>query len=251
MAIDYREHLTSLRELREMAIADVILIIAFDLALTGGVPGLRSGAGIADFLYLLPITAIAVTLSFALHETMHKLVAQRFGAIAGFVRSQMGTLITIVTAMLGFLVGIPGATVIYTNTFTKREEGIVSLAGPLTNFAVFVVFFTAGILVYHGFVHSISMLLSQGQLASSYIQNILIFTVFISILLAFFNMLPIPPLDGSKILRWNKYAYAALVLAIFVLFLTIVPIGTLVYYLFFWLVIAFLISLFYRGVGLF
>ncbi len=248
MPINVREHLTLSRELREILIADLVLILAFDLTIVGGVINLRMLWPV--FLYFLPIAAVAVTLSFALHELMHKFVAQRFGAVAAFMRSQMGTMITLITAFFGFLIGIPGATVIYTNTFTKREEGLVSLAGPLTNFVVFLICFGIGIAVFPGFVHNVTSTLSSGFVNNSYIQNALNFTLFISILLAFFNMLPIFPLDGSKILRWNKACYAGLIIAIFLLFITIIPVQALIMNMIFWLVIAFFFSMLYRGVGI-
>lgn len=246
--INYREHLTLFKEIQEILIADIVLILAFDLTLIGGVINLRDGFSV--FLYFLPIAAVGVTLSFVLHELMHKFVAQRFGAIAAFMRSQIGTLITIVTAMFGFLIGIPGATVIYTSTFTRREEGIVSLAGPLTNFIVFLFFFVAGIALYPNFIQHITSTLSSTYARNSYLQNVINFTLFISILLAFFNMLPIYPLDGSKILRWNKPLYAGMIIIIFVLFATIIPIYSLLFDMIFWLVIAFFFSMLYRGIGL-
>ncbi|MCL5419495.1 MAG: site-2 protease family protein [Candidatus Marsarchaeota archaeon] len=248
MPINYREHLTVSKEIQEILIADLVLILAFDLTIVGGVANIRAGWQV--FLYFLPITALAVTLSFILHELMHKFTAQRFGAIAAFMRSQMGTVITVITAMFGFLIGIPGATVIYTSSFTKREEGIVSLAGPLTNFAVFLAFFTIGIILYPGFIHNITSTLSQHYLDNSYLHNAINFTLFISILLAFFNMLPIYPLDGSKILKWNPLYYAALIAAIFLLFITFIPVYALMFDMVIWIVIAFVFSMIYKGVGL-
>ncbi len=247
MAIMYREHLTFARELQEILIADLILIVAFDLTLVGGLANLRTGFDV--FLYFLPISAVGVTLSFVLHEMMHKFVAQKFGAIAAFMMSQMGAVITIITAMLGFLIGIPGATVIYTNTFTKREEGIVSLAGPLTNFVVFAIFFIAGLALFPNFMSSIGNTFNYFT-RNSYVENVINFTLFISILLAFFNMLPIYPLDGSKILRWNKPLYAGMIALIFVIFASIIGIGPLLIDMVFWLIIALVFSLFYRGIGL-
>ncbi len=247
MLTNYRRHISGSRELREILIADAVLILAFDMMLNGGIPSSASSFG--AFIYFLPITAVGVTLSFVLHELMHKFVAQRFGAIAEFVHSRMGILITLVTAMFGFLVGIPGATVIYSNTFTRRENGLVSLAGPLTNFAVFLLFLIVGLLAFPNF--SGNILTTFGYYTKlGYLQNMINFTLFISILLAFFNMLPIPPLDGSKIFAWNKPVFAAMIGIIFLLFLTIIPLYSLLGTMVLWLVIAFILSMFYRNIGL-
>jgi Zn-dependent protease len=248
MGLPYREHLTLSKELREIILADLMLILAFDLTLIGGIVNFKYSFSV--FLYFLPIAAVGVTLSFVLHELMHKFVAQRFGAIAAFMMSQMGAIITIITAMFGFLIGIPGATVIYTNSFTKKEEGLVSLAGPLTNFIVFLIFFSAGILAYPNFISHITSTLSNNYVNNSYLQNVINFTLFISILLAFFNMLPIYPLDGSKILRWNKPIYLGMIALIFILFATIIPVYSLLFDMILWLIVAFFFSLFYRGIGI-
>lgn len=68
-------------------------------------------------------------------------------------------------------------------------EAIVAAAGPLSNIAVALVF---GLLVRVGF--------STGIVESVAILKITSFIVFINLLLAIFNLVPIPPLDGSKII---------------------------------------------------
>src|SRR5271157_2398214 len=138
-----RERLGLSKELEDIIIADVALSFAFTMVFSGGLFGISSGAGALVSLFV--ISLVAVTLSFVLHEMMHKLAAQHFGAIAAFRKSDNGLMITLLASLFGFLIGIPGATVIYTNNFTKREEGYVSLAGPLTNLVVFAVFFAVGL----------------------------------------------------------------------------------------------------------
>ncbi len=202
------------QEIQDMLIADVALAIAFSILLSGAgsapassLQGCTLPSGIMaalcsnSFLFYLPIALVAVTFSFILHEYMHKRVAQRYGAIAAFQRSDMGILIALVTSFLGFLMALPGATMIYTNTFTKKQDGITSLAGPMTNFAVFAFFLV------------ISLLLPASYHAG-YIGAIIGTTFFISLWLAFVNMLPIYPLDGSKVLRWNKPLYALVLIII-------------------------------------
>lgn len=225
-----RENTTWHIEVRDIIIADIVLIIAMSLTLSGGIFGAGNSKFAGNFLLLLPIAAIGVTLSFVLHELMHKFVAQHYGAIAGFRTSFMGLGITLATGAFGFLLGIPGATMIYAHNFTRRENGIVSLAGPLTNFVVF----GASLVLFYILAPS----------AGSYIGEALYFIIFISILLAFFNMLPIFPLDGSKVLAWSAPIYLTTMGTIFVLMLifTPIPLSTII----FMLVIALFFSLFYR-----
>ncbi len=240
-----REHLPYGSEIKDLLIADVVLTLAFALVISGGVSSLSSSAGI--FLYFIPISFIAVTLTFVLHELMHKFVAQHYSAIAAFRVSTTGLLITAATSLFGFLVGIPGATVIYTNSFTKKENGIVSIAGPLTNFAIFAIFFVTGLLLYPNFTGNVLSTFTPAVVHNTYLHNMINLVLFISILLAFYNMLPIYPLDGSKVYGWNKGVYVATLIVIFVLFTTVLPIISILVSLVFMLVIAFIFSVFYRG----
>ncbi|MDO8424209.1 MAG: site-2 protease family protein, partial [bacterium] len=70
----------------------------------------------------------------------------------------------------------------------RYSEAIVAGAGPLSNITVAVVF---GLLIRFG--------VSAGWASPAFIQ-IAAVVVFINIILAIFNLVPIPPLDGSKIL---------------------------------------------------
>jgi len=223
-----RENSFIKHEIKDILMADAALILAFamDFAIQHS-----SGGYLHNLLYFLPISALAVSLSFILHELMHKFVAQHYGAIAGFRTSITGLLVTLATGAFGFLLGIPGATMIYTNTFTKRQNGIVSLAGPLTNFAVFGAFLAVYVIFYS----------SLGP----YLQSAIEFTFFISIFLAFFNMLPIYPLDGSKVLAWNKEIYIATMGLIFILLVLFAGVSLIeIVYL---IIIALFFSMFFRA----
>ena len=231
-------------EIQDIIIADVALTIAFTLIYTGGLAA--TTLHFASFLYFLPIAFVAVTLSFVLHEYMHKIVAQRFGAIAAFKKSDMGILITLVTGAFGFLIGIPGATMIYTSRFTNKEEGYVSLAGPLTNFVIFAIFFGA----YLSLFHSSPGVILGGNRPGTYLQDLMAITLFISIWLAFFNMLPIYPLDGSKVLKWNWKVYAFMLGLTFIFTYSIVGLSIVIYFIFA-MVLALFFSMMYSGMRLF
>lgn len=240
-----RENILYKKELKDIAIADLVLTIAFSLIMIGGIGNLASYFGI--FVYFIPISFVAVSLSFVLHELMHKFTAERYGAIAGFRTSPYGLTITLISSFLGFLIGIPGATIIYTHTFTKREDGIVSIAGPLTNFAIFLVFLAVGLALFPNFLSNVLQTFSSSFHELPYLQNMVNMVLFVNIYLAFFNMLPIYPLDGSKVLRWNKLAYLGIISIIFLLFALVLPIQSIIAGLLFMLIFAYLFSLFYRG----
>lgn len=75
----------------------------------------------------------------------------------------------------------------------KRDGALIALAGPVSNFLIAIVF---------GCV--VRLMVIFAPIASNpvfyNIYNLLNVVIFVSILLAFFNLIPIPPFDGSRIL---------------------------------------------------
>lgn len=70
-----------------------------------------------------------------------------------------------------------------------RDDAIVSFAGPLSNFILAVLFFICLLII-----------LNFNFSSKEYLINIFWYGVFFNIFLFAFNLLPIPPLDGSHIL---------------------------------------------------
>jgi len=75
----------------------------------------------------------------------------------------------------------------------KRGMAVTALAGPFANFVIAAVF-----LMLYGFFYL--PLTMNGTYLSDSVLTMLHTTAYLSISLAIFNLLPIPPLDGSKIL---------------------------------------------------
>jgi Zn-dependent protease len=109
-----------------------------------------------------------------------------------------------------FLFAAPGAVYIYSYYLSRRENGIISLAGPLTNLAIALIFLFL----------SVAVGLRGTPRAEILAASLLYFGTYVNAYLAFFNLLPIPPLDGSKVIAWNFPLWAFLmVILVVVLFL--------------------------------
>jgi Zn-dependent protease len=66
----------------------------------------------------------------------------------------------------------------------KRDSGLTALAGPASNILIAIVLSV----IFH----------LMGSMPA--VQHVLWYVIFLNLLLAFFNLIPVPPLDGSKVL---------------------------------------------------
>jgi Zn-dependent protease len=154
-------------------------------------------------LYLVPILLISLTA----HEVAHGWIAYRMGDPTAKSQGRLslnplkqldpiGTLMFIVTYMFwgvvfGWAKPIPVAPYYFKNR--QRGMAIVGAAGPATNFILAVVF--GLILRFVGLE-----LLTDASEVDVVILRILFMFVQINIVLGVFNLIPIPPLDGSRVL---------------------------------------------------
>lgn len=74
----------------------------------------------------------------------------------------------------------------------KRDGALIALAGPVSNFLIAIIF---GLVVR--FMAVFMSAASSPILINIY--GLLNIVIFVSVLLAFFNLIPIPPFDGSRI----------------------------------------------------
>ncbi len=193
-------------EVRDIVIAWLALGFAFSLSLVSrnGIFG-GGGVNVGAFANILVIALLTVGPGFVFHELSHKFVAERYGFWAEFRMWPMGLILALLTSLLGFIFAAPGATYISGMNISQSENGKISLAGPVINVAIALLFLPLAIFGT-GF---------WGQLGG--------FGSYINIFLALFNLLPIGPLDGSKVFRWSLPVWA----------LFFVPLGAVFYYLYF------------------
>ncbi|WP_425484373.1 metalloprotease [Halosimplex pelagicum] len=182
----------SRRELRDLGIAWLALGVAFTLFIDRALVDLvaRGARPPAALALALAVSLATVGVAFLLHELAHKVVAVRFGQVAAFKADYGMLFLAVMSALAGFLFAAPGA-VVHRGRITARENGLISLAGPVTNVGLAAVFLPL-------FLFGPGLLGLIGGRGLS-----------INLLLAGFNMIPYGPLDGRKVLRWSKPVYVA------------------------------------------
>ena len=185
---------TSRIELMDMLKAWLAISVAFAIVLSSSIFS-------ADVYKKFIIASLTVGIGFLLHELGHKVVAQKYGCFAEFRSFDNMLFLSIAMSFLGFVFAAPGAVMI-SGRVSKARNGMISAAGPTVNLALAVVFFGMAFIqipnlfkqvAYYGFV--------------------------INSWLALFNMIPVWLFDGYKVFKWNKLAYAAIVLVAVLLML--------------------------------
>ncbi len=186
---------TSRTELIDISKAWIILSLAFAL-IFGGISLFRGNLAelfSTQFLKLFLISLFTAGLGFLLHELAHKFVAQRYGCVAEFrAIDQMLYLALGLALVIGFLFAAPGAVMIF-GMITRKENGLISFAGPITNYVLALLFFGLSFAI-----PTFNFVWQTGFI--------------INLWLGLFNMIPFFNFDGKKILDWNRYVWIAMVL---------------------------------------
>ena len=146
-------------------------------------------------LLLLPVLA-AIIIAFTVHEFSHALVADRLGdptpkSLGRLTLNPLAHMhpigfLLLITAGVGF-----GKPVPFNEGYLKNPKwggALIGLAGPLSNLLLAILGIAA-----------LVMLAGRGLGASSPLYLFLLVLVQFNVALLVFNLLPIPPLDGSKL----------------------------------------------------
>ncbi|SMD31532.1 zinc metalloprotease [Picrophilus oshimae] len=170
-------------ESRDIAAALLIMTLAFFILLNGlGFYGLLS-------LIYLAIAFLVVVTAFLFHELAHRAVARRLGAVAFFKLWPIGAFLALITSLFHFLFAAPGA-VEFAGVYDNESQGKIALAGPATNIII-------GIITYILSIFSLGI-----------VHYVLYYVGALNLWFALFNMIPIPPLDGSKVFYWKGSIFA-------------------------------------------
>ncbi len=186
------------------------------------------GADVTEIITYVFAMAFVVFCTLPIHEYAHALVAYKLGDNTA---KNMGRLtinpmahIDWIGAVMILLVGFGYAKPVPVNSrnFKNPKFGmaVTALAGPISNIIMAFLFLLLGQAVAH--FASVTVLWSA-------VYSFLYFAALINVSLAVFNLIPVPPLDGSRVLSAllpDKYYYKLMqyeryiVIAIFVLLLT-------------------------------
>jgi len=159
----------------------------------------------ADLINQILIFAVPVILAITLHEAAHGFVALHFGDTtakdAGRVTlnplkhiDPFGTIflpLLLIISQAGFVFGwAKPVPVNFRALKNPRWDMIwVAIAGPAMNLLLAVIS-----------VILLRIVLSAGDATVDFLLNLLVRSVQLNVILAVFNMLPLPPLDGSKVI---------------------------------------------------
>jgi Zn-dependent protease len=193
-----RKITTSAREVTHISIA--ALVLTGDIALieirTTTITSLGTGLW-ASLAVALSFGATAALTGFLFHELAHKIAAQRRGYWSEFRMSPTGLLLSVVTSLFGFLFAAPGATIVQ-DMYDPRAWGRTALAGPAVNLVEGSVFLAAGL----------------GLAESNLLPGVLPFLYLLAFFngwFATFNLFPVGPLDGRKVLHWSLPTWAGMI----------------------------------------
>jgi len=173
----------------------------------------------------ITIIALPILIAVSFHEAAHGLVANKLGDHTARILGRLtlnplrhidlfGTIIIpliLVLSQAGIIFGY--AKPVPVNPFNfknpKRDMIWVASAGPLTNFGLALIsgiLFRMILILRPDLVHITQLggiLFSQGGISAYFLIPLLLmlkFSVQINIILGVFNLIPIPPLDGGRIL---------------------------------------------------
>ncbi len=164
-------------------------------------------SGISELIILIPI----LLLSLSFHEFSHGYASFLLGDPTPKQQGRLtmnplahldvfGTLVLIMTRRFGWAKPVP----INPNYYKSPRKGlmVVGFAGPGSNFFLAIIFslLVRGIITISNInMTAIGQLKLSGLVSTS--LRFFVLAVIINLSLGIFNLLPVPPLDGSKILR--------------------------------------------------
>ena len=151
-------------------------------------------------LYVL-VAGLAVSI----HDLVHRYMAWRYDTPTEYKFWFLGTGIMFLTAIaFGVVYSSPSRLAIESaEKMTVKQQAIVYGSGPIVSFILFAIFLT--MIPFGGTAATI------GKLGAS-----------MNLLTAAYAMMPFAPMDGLKVYRWKKWAWAALFVPMLALYFVMI-----------------------------
>jgi Zn-dependent protease len=184
-----------------------------------------------DAVVSILVRALVVFTVLPLHECAHGLVALKLGDRTAKDQGRLtlnplkhfdpiGTTALLLTG-IGWARAVPINPMNFKNP--KRGMAVTALAGPLSNLLI-----ALAAMILYKLLTVAGVFFSLNAAAIDVAQTILLLFLQINVSLAVFNLLPIPPLDGSriatcflseqtyfKVMQYERYIFLALMLLLF------------------------------------
>lgn len=162
--------------------------------------------------FLNPVYILAILIAVTVHECAHALAAKRLGdrtaEFAGRLTLNPLSHLDPLGALLFITVGFGWAKPVPVDPrhlrHPVRDNAIIALAGPVSNLALAFAAYLLLAVLFAVSPHSSMDLLSMGgsgPVGLRFVAQLLSTSIFVNLALMAFNFLPVPPLDGSKILQ--------------------------------------------------
>ena len=157
-----------------------------------------------DTIYRLLIQIPILLATLTIHEFSHGYVAYLLGddtaKRAGRLTLNPISHIDPVGLLMLFIVRIGWAKPVPVNPYNfknqKRDMAITAAAGPVSNFVMAII-----LSVVFNLLKAVNPnILYSGSMLTQFFIGMLVYAILINLALGIFNLIPIPPMDGSKIL---------------------------------------------------
>ncbi len=154
-----------------------------------------------EYLIMAPILLFTLTI----HEVSHGYVAYLLGddtaKRAGRLTLNPLKHLDIIGLLMLFIIKIGWAKPVPINPYNfkdfKRDTALTAAAGPMANFILAIIFSVLFRIVIH---FSGNIFIYSHSILFKFLMKIFYLTIFYNLALGLFNLIPFPPLDGSKIL---------------------------------------------------